>query len=409
MDSTTTGFLEELAERTGDLVIQIDRGWRLRYVNPAVGRIMGRDPQACLGRNALALICREDRREAARRLDPLLSGDRTNARLETRIRTPGGAPTHIIWAAHALCDATGRAQGVGAIGTDISEHKNATDQLRKREELWNRLFQSSPTWILLVTLDEGRILDCSEAFCRDTGYEKSEVLGRLTVDIGLWRGRKDREDILDLIRTHERLDRYPVRLGMKNGELRDLLWSTTVLEVQGERCLLSVLVDVTELRNTENQLARINEELRERSMALAEMNSALKVLLQQREEDKRDLESRVWHNVENMIQPHLRNLRNTELSASQRAHVDVIGSRLDEITSSLGERLGQGARALSTRELEIAAHVAEGTKNKDIAEILNISVHSVESHRFSIRKKLGILGKRANLRTCLMALARHGE
>ena len=48
--------------------------------------------------------------------------------------------------------------------------------------------------------------------------------------------------------------------------------------------------------------------------------------------------------------------------------------------------------------------VRQGKSNKEIAEILHISVRSVESHRRWIRRKLGLRGKAVNLRTFLLSL-----
>ena len=97
----------------------------------------------------------------------------------------------------------------------------------------------------------------------------------------------------------------------------------------------------------------------------------------------------------------------TRLSPTQHAHLDVIMDRLDEIASDIGERLGNDVYGLSAREMEVAGHIIAGKTNKDIAKILHISVHSVESHRFSIRKKLSLTGSRANLRTHLLNLSKH--
>ncbi len=279
--------------------------------------------------------------------------------------------------------------------------------LRKKEEMWNKLFSASPTWIILVTLREGAFLDFNNAFCSDTGYYKEEVLGRTSNEIGIWSDPEGRSRALSLIKEKGGLDKLPIKLRMKNGEVRNFLWSNSIIDVENQKCLINVLVDVTTLKRTETQLADANKELEKRSAKLLELNTALKVLLNQRAEDKKELESKVWHNIKNMIQPHLNNLIMTRLSPTQHAHLDVIMDRLDEIASDIGERLGNDVYGLSAREMEVAGHIIAGKTNKDIAKILHISVHSVESHRFSIRKKLSLTGSRANLRTHLLNLSKH--
>ncbi|WP_169432964.1 PAS domain S-box protein [Desulfotignum balticum] len=284
---------------------------------------------------------------------------------------------------------------------------NGIKQLQKKEKMWNKLFMASPTWIVLITLEDGKFIDINDAGCRDMGYAKEDIVGRTSVEIGLWHDEDERNHYLALIKKNGAIDKMPVKLTMRDGVLRDYLWSSTIITVKGEKCLLSVLVDVFELKKTEIELDKTNKVLNRRSNKLSEMNVALKVLLNQRDEDKEQLEAKVWHNIKKMIQPHLRNLKATDLNPLQHAHLDVVINRLDEITSGIGEKMGPNAYALSSRELEVAGHIIVGKANKEIAEILCISVHSVESHRFSIRKKLGILGKRSNLRTHLLNLSRH--
>lgn len=51
-------------------------------------------------------------------------------------------------------------------------------------------------------------------------------------------------------------------------------------------------------------------------------------------------------------------------------------------------------RVLSPRELEIADLIKQGKPNKEIAQILHLSVRTVESHRYTLRVKIGLKNKR---------------
>jgi DNA-binding CsgD family transcriptional regulator len=69
----------------------------------------------------------------------------------------------------------------------------------------------------------------------------------------------------------------------------------------------------------------------------------------------------------------------------------------------LGTTLNSKSYNLTPRELEVAHLVKQGKSNKQIAELLDISVRSVESHRRMIRRKLGLRGKDRNLRSFLLS------
>ena len=398
-------IFRDLVESTQDLVISLDRQGRIFYASPSTLGLFGLRPSACLGHRALAWVHPGDRQQTLAQMGELIRAGRTSATLENRCLDARGGVRHLMWTLNLRYDRQRRLGQINAIGRDITSHKELERELRQSEKMWNTLFMASPTWIILASLEEGNFLDCNHAFLQDTGYGKEEVIGRTTMELGLWSGIKERYRILTLIDTQRRVDKHPLKMRMPDGCLRDFLWSAIIVEVRGRECLLSVLVDVSDLKQAQEQLAQSNRELERRSQELAEMNAALKVLLRQREEDKRDLQAKMWHNIQKMIQPHLFNLGRSGLGPAQKAHLEVAVSRLNQIASNLGRELGHQVRGLTPRELEIAAHVLEGKSNKDMAAILNISIHSVQSHRHAIRKKLGLLGSRDNLRAHLASLA----
>lgn len=398
-------IFRDLVESTDDLVVRLDSQGRVFYISPSTVKIYGVPPEACLGKRALFFVHQQDRRSTMEHMAGLIAAKRNSATMENRYVDAGGQIRHMMWSITFRYRQDGALQNINAIGRNITRHKFLEQELRRNQEMWNKLFMASPTWILLASLEEGKFIDCNDTFCQDTGYKKQEVIGHTTMELGLWSGPEERSGVLKMVRARKRVDKHPLKMRMPDGRLRDFLWNGIIIKVQGKECLLSVLADISELKQAQKQLARANLELQERGRELAEMNSALKVLLRQREEDKNQLESSMWHNIKKMIQPHIANLMHSGLNPTQTAHLQVIANRLAEITSSLGRRLGHQAHGLTPREMEIAGHILEGKTNKDIAEILNISIYSVHAHRQNIRKKLGLLGSRENLRAHLSALS----
>jgi PAS domain S-box-containing protein len=137
---------------------------------------------------------------------------------------------------------------------------------------------------------------------------------------------------------------------------------------------------------------------------LEEMNAALKVLLKKREDDKIEIEEKMLLNVKQLIEPYLGNLKQTRLSERQANLVDIIETNLDEIISPFARDFISVYYRFTPKEIQISNFVQQGKTNKDIAEIMNLSVKSIEFHRNNIRTKLGIKNGKTNLRTYLMSL-----
>ena len=160
---------------------------------------------------------------------------------------------------------------------------------------------------------------------------------------------------------------------------------------------------VIERKQAEEALQERKEALKAQAYNLEEVNTALKVLLRRREEDKTELEEKVLSNVKELILPYVQTLSNTRLDAKQMTYVGIIESNLNTIVSSFLQKLSSKYLGLTPKEIQVAGLVKEGKTSKEIAELLNVSQRAVEFHRENIRTKLGLKNKKANLRSYLLS------
>lgn len=164
--------------------------------------------------------------------------------------------------------------------------------------------------------------------------------------------------------------------------------------------------DITERKRMEEKLKESAERARLHAKELEESYHALKVLLKQRENDKRDLEDNILSNVKHLILPYIEELKKSRQMTDERMYLNIIESNLNEIVSPFSAKLSFRHVCLTSKEIIIADLIKEGKQDKDIAEILSISVDTVKSHRKNIRKKLHLSGERTNLRTYLLSLVK---
>jgi len=201
---------------------------------------------------------------------------------------------------------------------------------------------------------------------------------------------KDREFLVDL--EH--------RIVRRDNEVRYILARTRGFrDAEGRitRCY-GANQDITDRRQAEDAIAA-------KSHALEEMNTALRVLLNQREDDKRELEQRIRSNVQQLILPYLENLKDGGLTEHQRSTLDVIEMNLKAIASPLLGTSKDKVPALSHRELEIINLIKLGRTSKQIARQLHLGKATIDFHRDRIRRKLGLVNDKVDLRTHLLSLA----
>jgi two-component system cell cycle sensor histidine kinase/response regulator CckA len=145
---------------------------------------------------------------------------------------------------------------------DITQQKLAEEALKKSEEKFSKLFQASPAYISLATVEEGRFVAVNDAFTRITGYEQSEVIGRTSREIGLWPDPDDREEFIKQIERYGRRHLQEVTLKRKDGGLIHGLWSVEKIEMEGKAHLISMLIDITEKMRADEALRESEEKYR---------------------------------------------------------------------------------------------------------------------------------------------------
>jgi DNA-binding NarL/FixJ family response regulator len=142
-----------------------------------------------------------------------------------------------------------------------------------------------------------------------------------------------------------------------------------------------------------------------KSRSLEEANTALKVLLQHRDEDKTTLEDQVLVNIRKLVLPYIENLKHLHLNEKQMVQVIIIEENVREIISPFLRRMTSTYLDLTPREIEVANLVKEGKTTKEMTDILNVSATAVDFHRKNLRAKFGIKSKKTNLMAFLSSLS----
>lgn len=179
---------------------------------------------------------------------------------------------------------------------------------------------------------------------------------------------------------------------------------------------VSVVRDITDRKRIEKQLMDYQEhlqklveertkELRMKSLNLEEVNTALKVLLEQREKDKNELEDKILFNVRKLILPYCDSLKQRQLDDEQRTYLDVIETNLKNIISPFAKKLTSIHENFTPQEIKVADFIRDGKTVKEIAVTFGVSESAINLHRQHIRNKLGLNNQKINLRTYLLSLA----
>ncbi|HEX8832656.1 MAG TPA: PAS domain S-box protein, partial [Abditibacteriaceae bacterium] len=122
-----------------------------------------------------------------------------------------------------------------------------------------RVFQASPAAIIITNLQSGRLIDVNDSFSKMLGYSRAELIGRTTLEIGIWRDTSDRELFVQRLVAGESVRELRTEFRTKSGVLRYGVAAAELIELEGERCIVTLIQDITERHEAEQALAQ-NEE-----------------------------------------------------------------------------------------------------------------------------------------------------
>jgi len=159
----------------------------------------------------------------------------------------------------------------------------------------------------------------------------------------------------------------------------------------------SLIFEIQNRQRAETELIEENSKVQELKTALEQSNDNLKSIIKSSQEEKENFEKKIIENIKQTISPVLKKL---ELSNDKETVVysKLLQENINNIFSSFGFNLKQSGDELTSREMEISNYIKNGISSKEIAEILNISIRSVDKHRENIRKKLQLTNKNIDIK-----------
>ena len=171
---------------------------------------------------------------------------------------------------------------------------------------------------------------------------------------------------------------------------------------------IETLLDISGRKHVEKIQVKMNEALekkvKDRTRELQEINTALEVLLKKREKDKQDLEERVAYNIKEILEPHLKLLKNSPLNKHQKVYLEILENNFKEIASPFLKILSDTMQKLTPTEIQVINLIKQNKGSKEIADYMGISPRTIEFHRDNIREKLGIKNQKINLKTYLLSM-----
>lgn len=137
---------------------------------------------------------------------------------------------------------------------DVTDTKQAEEALRESEERFSKAFQANPAPMVITDLDTGRFLDANDRWLNLIGYSRAEMIGFTSWDLNIYADPGTRDRMVEILRKDGFFRETDLRLRTKSGQIVDVLWSAEIINLSGQKVMLSLLIDVTERKKAEEAL-----------------------------------------------------------------------------------------------------------------------------------------------------------
>ncbi len=176
---------------------------------------------------------------------------------EVRLKRRDGSPVWVRQVSRSVLGRSGEVEFFEDFVHDIQKQKAAETALRQSEERFRRSFTVSPVGMSLSEASTGRFIDVNERFAETFGYRREELIGRTSLEVGLWADPEQRERTMRMTRRGSPIRGREVRMRARSGEIRHVLGSLEPLELGQERIFLAVFQDITERKRDEESIRRL--------------------------------------------------------------------------------------------------------------------------------------------------------
>ncbi|MGB5105218.1 MAG: PAS domain S-box protein [Candidatus Zixiibacteriota bacterium] len=391
-------FSNSILQTANSLIVCLDSKANITVFNGECEAVTGYSFDEVRGKSWIETFLPEESRHAGLSNFGNWVREHPHDRYEGPIITKSGEIRTIFWSNSSfVLEDTGELMAI-AIGADITEMKRLEQSLFLTEARNRAVLQGLPDLVFVI--------DRSGLFRKYEGGIRENLLLPVDKIVGA-----HVSDALppDVTETSLRL----IDEAIVTGTTQECEYEVTTptgreafecrfARYNDEECI-AIVRNVTVRKQMEKDLSDANEKLRLEHQAIIDKNTALREVLSQIERQVEGVKQRVQTNVETLLMPIISQLKQNA-SARDRVYADRIESMVIEISSSFARNLQKVSPNLTQREVEICNLIKNGLESKEIADLLSLSIRTVEKFRQRIRRKLGLINKDINLATYLKTL-----
>ncbi len=148
-------------------------------------------------------------------------------------------------------------------------------QIKLSEQKFSSAFQISSAMMSIARIKDGRFIDVNQAVIDISGYSKKEIIGKTGEELGFYVNPEVKKLIFEKIDKNEPINKIEIEFRAKNNSTKTGLISAKVIYIGSEKCLLTVIIDITDRKNAEEKMLKAQAEAEKANAAKSEFLSRM--------------------------------------------------------------------------------------------------------------------------------------
>ncbi|MBP1628377.1 MAG: sensor hybrid histidine kinase [Holophagaceae bacterium] len=143
----------------------------------------------------------------------------------------------------------------------FAELQQRIQQLEASERKFALAFQANPALMCLSALEDGRLLEANQTFLHTLGLTLEDAIGKTSLELGIWPEPEAYRSVMGRLKVVGSIHLLELPVHRKDGSLVETLSSMVAVEVEGQDCVLFMAIDITEIKQAQQERERLQAQL----------------------------------------------------------------------------------------------------------------------------------------------------
>jgi len=241
-----------------DWIWEINLEGNITYSNHAVTSILGYSLNKLLGKPFTYYIHEDDREEISNIISDGIAKQTGWHNVLNRWQDNQGEWHYLESSSVVMFDDNGRFSGFRGVDRDATARIHAEKAYRENQKTLNNAFDATLDGVCITRLSDGRFIYANPALAKLSYYSLDEIIGKTISELNFYNNPNARNDLIQQLLSGALVSDYQTDFRNKNGEIIPCSISCSLVDLDGDQCIISILRNISDRIAAEYELKKLS-------------------------------------------------------------------------------------------------------------------------------------------------------